>query len=265
MKTNKETTPLSDMDSGWKDVIEDFTEDFFRFYQPEMHRKIDFAQGVKFLDKELNEILSDSDNVRREADRLLDFDRPGLEKGHNPFAIITRVQLAKLKSEQDSDSRYSFRLDLTKELYSGNYTKEQIIRLYRFIDYVLKLPKPKALQFNKEMDLFEEEKTMPYISMTERMAREEGLLQGIQQGMSRGIQKGISEGMERGISEGIEQGRTRGQIEKVQEAVLEVLEVRFGDVPFAVKEEIICCNDLSRLNKAHRHALLIALVDEFEL
>jgi hypothetical protein len=335
MKTSKEATPPSDMDSGWKDVIEDFTEDFFRFYLPEMHQEIDFSQGVKFLDRELNEILSDSDNVRREADRLLevrlkdgrrewilihievqgsresgfaermyvynyrifdkyrrkvvsiallidgspnfrpdrfrielfgcevrftfpvikllDFERPGLDDDDNPFAIITRVQLAKLKSEQDPDRRYNFRLDLTKKLYSGEYSKERIVRLYRFIDYVLKLPKPEALRFKKEIELFEEARTMPYISSTERIAREEGLLQGMQQG----IQKGITEG--------IEQGRTRGQLEKAQEAVLEVLEVRFGDVAFSVKEAIICCNDLSRLNKAHRHALLIASVDEFEL
>ncbi len=193
--------------------------------------------------------------------KLLDFDRPGLEEDDNPFAIITRVQLAKLKSEKNPDRRYSFRIDLTKELYNRNYRKEQIVRLYRFIDYVLKLPKPKALQFKKEMELFEEERTMPYISSTERIAKEEGMLQGIRQG----IQQGISEGMERGISEGIEQGRTRGQLEKAQEAVLEVLEVRFGDVSFAVKEEIICCNDLSKMNKAHRQALLIASVDAFEL
>lgn len=177
--------------------------------------------------------------------KLLDFDRPDLEKDDSPFAVITRVQLAKIKSEKEPDKRYSFRLDLTKELYNRNYSKEQIIRLYRFIDYVLRLPEPKALQFNKEMELFEEARTMPYISTTERMAREEGLLQG--------------------ISEGIEQGRTRGQLEKAQEDVLEILEVRFGHVPFALKEEVICCNDLSRLNKALRHALLIAAVDEFEL
>ena len=98
---------------------------------------------------------------------------------------------------------------------------------------------------------------MPYISTTERMAIEKGLLQGMQQGIQQGIQKGIAEG--------IEQGRTRGHLEKAQEAVLEVLEVRFGYVPFSVKEAIICCNDLSRLNKAFRHALLITSADEFEL
>ncbi len=87
---------------------------------------------------------------------------------------------------------------------------------------------------------------MPYISSTERIVREKGLLQGIRQG----------------ISEGIEQGRIRGQLEQAPKAVLEV---RFGDVPFAVKEEIICCNDLGRLTKAHRQALLITSVDAFEL
>ena len=91
---------------------------------------------------------------------------------------------------------------------------------------------------------------MPYISSTERIAREEGLLQGIRQGISEGIERGRRK------------GRIKGQLEQAPKAVLEVLEVRF---PFAVKEEIICCNDLGRLTKAHRQALLIASVDAFEL
>ncbi len=219
------------MDGGWKDVIQDFTEDFFRFYLPEMHKGIDFLKGVKFLDKELNEIVSDSDNVKREADKLievylkdgriewvlihievqgyrdgsfaermyiynyrifdkyrkqvvsiavlidnnrdfrpdrfkqelfgcavhftfpviklLDFDSEAIVTDNNPFAIITRVQLAKIHSEKDTEKRYRFRMSLTKELYQRDYTREQIIRLYRFIDYILTLPKPKALQFKK--------------------------------------------------------------------------------------------------------------------
>jgi len=66
--------------------------------------------------------------------KLLDFDRPDLEKDDSPFAVITRVQLAKIKSEKEPNNRYSFRLDLTKELYSRNYSKEQII-LYRICAY----------------------------------------------------------------------------------------------------------------------------------
>jgi len=68
----EEKIPNSDMDGGWKDIIENFTEEFFSFFLPEMHAAIDFTQGVKFLDRELSEIVSDSDNIRREADRLLE-------------------------------------------------------------------------------------------------------------------------------------------------------------------------------------------------
>ena len=293
------------MDGGWKDVIEDFT------------------CGVTFLDKELNEIVSGSDNIRREADRLLevrlkdgsaewvlihievqsgrddsfaermyvynyrifdkyrkrtasvavlidgdrkfrpdsfrmelfgcvtaftfpvikllDFDRAGIEKDDSPFAIVTRVQLAKMKSERDADKRYSFRMELTKELYLRNYSKEQVIRLYRFIDYVLKLPKLKALQFKHELKLFEEGRRMPYVTSTEMIAREEGLLQGISQGV------------------------IRGQLETAKEAVLEILEVRFGNVASGIKEKIASCGDLNRLKKALRQAVQAASPGELEL
>lgn len=315
MHEHSGTTPNSDMDGGWKDVIEDFTEDFFKFYLPEMHRGIDFTCGVTFLDKELNEIVSDSENIRREADRLievrlkdgaaewvlihievqgfrddsfaermyvynyrifdkyrkrtasvavlidgdrkfrpdsfrmelfgcvtvfkfpviklLDFDREGIEKDDSPFAIVTRVQLAKLKSERNPDRRYSFRMELTKELYQKNYSKEQVIRLYRFIDYVLKLPKLKALQFKQELELFEEGRRMPYVTSTEMIAREEGLMQG--------------------------------QLQNAKEAVLEVLEARFGNIAAVMKEKIISCADLNRLKKAHRQAVQAASPGEIEL
>lgn len=306
--------PPSDMDGGWKDIIEDFTEDFFRFYLPDLHRAIDFSEEIRFLDKELNEILCDSDNIKREADKLfevrllnsgavrwilihievqgnkddsfeermyvynyrifdkyrkdvvsiavlvdksrdfrpfrflreqfgcsvvfifpviklLDFDTEKTAKSNNPFAVVTRVQLAKLHSQGDVDKRYSFRMELTKELYHKNYSKEQIFRLYRFIDYVLKLPKPKALEFKKELEAFEEEREMPYITSTERIAREEG--------------------------------RSTGQIEEARKSVLKVLEVRFGRLPDMTHEKIVACDDLSRLERLLQQAVLVKSLTEF--
>ncbi|MCI5132750.1 MAG: transposase, partial [Candidatus Electrothrix sp. EH2] len=48
--------------------------------------------------------------------KLLDFDGENFARKRNPFAVVTKVQLAKLRSERDSDRRYSFRMKLTKEL-----------------------------------------------------------------------------------------------------------------------------------------------------
>ena len=326
-----EKIPNSDMDGGWKDIIEDFTEEFFSFYLLEMHAAIDFASGVRFLDRELSEIVSDSENIRREADRLLevylkdggaewilihievqsyrdrtfaermyvynyrifdkyrrkavsvavlidsdgnyrpdsfsteqfgctmhftfplikllDFDCEGLALERNPFAVVTRVQLAKLQSERDPDRRYSFRMELTRELYDGNYTKEQVIRLYRFIDYVLTLPKPRALEFRNALEQFEEDRKMPYMTSTERIAREEGMMQGITQGITQGMTQGIN----------------RGQLENAREAVLDILEVRFGRLAAALQEKINSCSDLRRLKKVLRQAVLIGSPDELDL
>lgn len=325
-----EKIPNSDMDGGWKDIIEDFTEEFFSFYLPEMHAEIDFGQEIRFLDRELNEIVSDSDNIRREADRLLevylrdgsaewilihievqsyrdrtfaermyvynyrifdkyrrypvsiavltdgergfrpdnfrleqfgcvtdfrfpvikllDWDDKDLVRERNPFAVVTRVQLAKLRSERDPDRRYSFRMELTRELYDRKYTKEQVIRLYRFIDYILTLPKPKALQFRKELEEFEEGRKMPYMTSTERIAREEGIMQGITQGIAQGIPQGIS----------------RGQLENAREAVLDILEVRFGKLAAAIQEKVNSCTDLRKLKKVLRQAVLIGSPEELD-
>lgn len=126
-----------------------------------------------------------------------------------------------------------------KMLFLSDYSKEQIFRLYRFIDYVLKLPKPKALAFKKELEAFEKERQMPYITSTERIAREEGRLHGL------------------------EQGRSTGQLEEARKAVLKVLEVRFGRLPNMTREKIVGCDDLSRLERLLQQAVLVKSLTEF--
>ena len=66
---------------------------------------------------------------------------------------------------------------------------------------------------------------------------------------ARGIEKGMQQGMQQGVSR----------------AILETLEVRFGNIPYILKEKINYCNDLEKLNRAHKKALLISSLDEFKL
>jgi hypothetical protein len=89
------------------------------------------------------------------------------------------------------------------------------------------------LKFKKERKFFEEGRKMPYITSTERIAREEGLIQG--------------------------------QLKEAQKAVLKVLEVRFGNIPYGTKEKITYCDDLNRLEKCLRKAVLIKSLTEFGL
>ncbi len=42
-----------DYDSPWKDILEAYFEDFFRFFFPEVARDVDWESGYEFLDTEL--------------------------------------------------------------------------------------------------------------------------------------------------------------------------------------------------------------------
>ena len=55
----------------WKGILEDCFEDFFRFFYPEWVGKIDFERGVVFLDKELEQLMPESVNNPRYADKLV--------------------------------------------------------------------------------------------------------------------------------------------------------------------------------------------------
>ena len=67
-----EQTPRSDADGGWKDIIGEFTEEFFEFYFPDVHAAIDFSVKPNFLDSQLREITLESESGGREADRLIE-------------------------------------------------------------------------------------------------------------------------------------------------------------------------------------------------
>jgi hypothetical protein len=108
---------------------------------------------------------------------------------------------------------------------------------------MVNLPEATEQEFKKEIQRFEEENQMPYITSVERIARMEGISQG------------ISEGISQGIAEGILQQR--------REDVLEVLEVRFGEVPTEMSQKINGIEDPEVLKTLHREAIAIESVEQF--
>ncbi|MBF0468980.1 MAG: hypothetical protein HQK61_08865 [Desulfamplus sp.] len=112
----------------------------------------------------------------------------------NPFALITAAHLMTQASKHDSQTRYDWKWKLTRMLYERNYTKEQILNLYRFIDWLMGLPESLANKFNTRHKEYEEDKKMPYITTAERIGREEGIKEGIQKGKLEGRVEGRLEG-----------------------------------------------------------------------
>ena len=87
------------------------------------------------------------------------------------------------ETRQDNEVRKYWKLYLTKRLYEKGYQKEDIIKLFRFIDWVMKLPKELEDSFWDQVTEYEEDKKMPYITSVERRGIEKGKEEGIREGI----------------------------------------------------------------------------------
>jgi hypothetical protein len=59
------------------------------------------------------------------------------------------------------------------------------------------------------------------------------------------------------------EGRTEGRVEALRAAALEVLEARFGEVPYELREELQALGDETVLNRMPRLAAVATGLDDF--
>jgi hypothetical protein len=149
--------------------------------------------------------------------KLLDYraEKEKLENDMNPFASVILVQLAAVETKNKSDQvRLNIKLALTKRLYKKGFTKEQIQKLYLFIDWLINLPEPLEAEYLKEIYELEESQAMSYISNAERF------------------------GIEKGIIKGRLEGQMAGRIEGESVLLAKLLQCKFGLVSPAIQQRI---------------------------
>ena len=115
-----------------------------------------------------------------------------------------------------------------KALYEENYSEKDIRELFRFLDWVLGLPEPLALEFKTFVNQYEEAQKMRYITSIERIGRQEGILQ------------------------------------TSRENVIDILQVRFKRVPKALTQTIQQIDDTSFLSKLIKEAVLVDSLKTFK-
>ena len=116
--------------------------------------------------------------------KLLDYEkaRKDLEASNNPFAVMVLAHLDTRRTRRDPEARRRRKLALVKRLYTKNFTRSDILSLFRFIDWLLALPPELADDFMQELTEFEASMGNPYITSVERQGIQKGIQQGIQQG-----------------------------------------------------------------------------------
>jgi hypothetical protein len=261
--------PPADYDGAWKEALEAYLPECLALLAPAIHAAIDWARGLTFLDKELQQVAvaaavgpravdklvqvwrrdgepawvlvhveaqhqRDDAFARRMftyATRLLDrFDRPvvslailgdeepgwrpggwraelwgclidfrfvtiklldyrarlgDLAADRNPFAAVVLAHLEALATRRDAAERHQAKLALVRRLYELEYGRDEVLRLFRLIDWLLRLPTAWEAAFWRDVRAYEEERQMTYITSVERLGRREGLLVGLEVALER--------------------------------------------------------------------------------
>ena len=148
----------------------------------------------------------------------------------NPFAVVVRAYLAAQATYGALEARGRAKLGLIRGLYERGYAREQILKLFRLIDWMLALPQELDDVLWREIARIEEERRMPYITSVERIGLREGELRGLQRGEQIGLQRGEQIGLQRGEQIGLQEGQ-RAMLRRLVQA-------RFGTVPEALGRQI---------------------------
>lgn len=169
-----------------------------------------------------------------------------LEASRNPFATVIMAHLKTQETRHNIEKRKIWKLTLAKRLYPLGYSKQDIVNLQRFLDWIMKLPDHVEQEVWQEVLSYEEEIKMNHLMSLERLS------------MERGREEGRKEGREEGKREGREEGEKKGYEKAMQEAMQKVdqllqenleryalqssirlgLEVRFGSVSQELLDKI---------------------------
>jgi len=116
--------------------------------------------------------------------KLLDYEPQwaDLEVNRNPFAIVTMAHLKTKATRKDLQSRKEWKFRLTRMLYEQGYERQDIVELYRFLDWILELPDDLKQAFHTELAQYEQERQMPYVTSIERMGEARGRKEGRKEG-----------------------------------------------------------------------------------
>lgn len=121
--------------------------------------------------------------------KLIDYQQQwsALEVSRNPFATVVMAHLKAQETRADRSRRLEWKLAITRRLYEQGYSREDVINLFGFIDWIMSLPEELEQEFWQEVIQYEEERRMPYITSVERI----GIQKGIRQGLLKGIELGL--------------------------------------------------------------------------
>ncbi|MDM9383672.1 Rpn family recombination-promoting nuclease/putative transposase [Chlorogloeopsis sp. ULAP01] len=158
--------------------------------------------------------------------KLLDYESrwSELEQSDSPFAVLVMAHLRTQATTQDLAGRLQWKLSLIKRMYELGYSRDKIQQIFRLLDRLMTLPPELDLNFKAELERFEAEQEMTYMTSIERI----------------------------------------GIAEATQKYIVQILTIRFKDVPTELVEKLNKLYDIELLNQLLEKAVTTGSISEFE-
>ena len=151
-----------------------------------------------------------------------------LDASTNPFAIMVMAHLKTKATQGLPQERLRWKRILARSLFEKGYSAEEIRRQFQLIDRMMALPKPIERKFKVEMERYQEEKEMRFMSQIELIVKEDTIL------------------------------------ETLREGALDILQKRFSEVPPSLASKLNTLEDASSLKELMLQAVDISSLAEFE-
>ncbi|NEP38959.1 MAG: hypothetical protein F6K25_16545 [Okeania sp. SIO2G4] len=168
--------------------------------------------------------------------KLLDYQWEELESNNNQFAMIVMAHLKTKSTTSNLTEREQWKWELVRSLYEKGLTKFDIINLFKFIDKMMILPPELESNFQSQINQYEEEQRMEFLSTMEELA----------------------------IERGQQIGQEIGAKQTYRENILDLLEKRFNSLPETLIKAINEINDLALLKRLLVETISVNSVAEFE-
>ncbi len=155
---------------------------------------------------------------------------------HQQALVVIAAHLGTQQHRLSPQQLSDYRLELTIKFSNEGYSSSEIHQLHRLIDRLMPLPDALKIQFRIQLQQRLPDTAMPHITLFEELALKEGL--------EKGLEKGI-----------LQNGR---------EAILDVLDTRFGQVPASVREQVNALCSEPTLKNLLRRAVRTPSLEEFQ-
>ena len=129
------------------------------------------------------------------------------------------AHLKAIETSGDNTSRKDEKLSLIKMLYQRGYSRDNIVKLLNFIDWLIALPPTLESDLWRDIRIYQEELKMQYIPSYERIAKEEAK----------------------------KEGREEGKLSVLRRSIKLILEVNFGEDGLAFSPDVDSVTDITKL------------------